>query len=166
LATRIDDLLERWPPWAWTLWGALLVAIGLWAGIRLARRLERSRAERARRLGRAGDWELLATEVAREGVLCVDGEPRRFVARADAVVRRAGVVRVAELKGGPESGRAEARETRRQLLEYAYVFGADGILLVDGARGVVSEVTFPGPPAGADHQPAAWPSLRDSLAPR
>ena len=36
------------------------------------------------------------------------------------------------------------RDTRRQLLEYAYVFGLDGVLLVDMAAGAIREVEFPG----------------------
>jgi hypothetical protein len=35
------------------------------------------------------------------------------------------------------------RATRRQLLEYAHVFGAEGVLLVDARRRRVHVVRFP-----------------------
>lgn len=146
--------LAQVPPWAWALPVALCLAVGFRAGIRLARRLLARRSARARRVGAAGaaraldllrraGFAVLATEVHREGVVELDGRPERFVVRADALVARRGVVWVAEVKGGEDSASVHDRTTRRQLLEYAHVFGAEGVLLVDARGGRIHVVRFP-----------------------
>ena len=73
----------------------------------------------------------------------VDGQERAYTVRCDAIVSKAGRRYVAEMKGGAEAARIENRATRRQLLEYAIVFGVDGVLLVDAAGGRIHEVAFP-----------------------
>jgi hypothetical protein len=147
-------LLERWPAWAWSLPVALLVALGVWAGAKVARALEARRAAWARRLGKAGarralhllaraGYEVEALEVSRSAWLLVDGEPRAFTARADAFVRRGSRRFVVEFKGGEENAAATQVATRRQLLEYAWVFGTESVLLVDAHAGRIHEVRFP-----------------------
>ena len=155
LPDGVQRILERLPPWTWALPALLLLTLGFRAGIRLSRRLLARRSARARRWGAAGaaravallrreGWRVLATEVHREGVVELDGRPERFVVRADALVARRGQVWVAEVKGGVDSASVHDRTTRRQLLEYAHVFGAEGVLLVDARRGRVHVVRFPG----------------------
>jgi hypothetical protein len=137
---------------------ALVVAglIGALIGLRLARRRAERRIARHRRTGRAGaeralrllrraGYRVLDTEVTATGTVVVDGERREYRVRADALVRRWFRSYVAEFKGGPESARLENRDTRRQLLEYATVFDAKGILLVDADAGRIRRVRFPRP---------------------
>jgi len=134
--------------------GLLLLVVGVWVGIRLGRWVLRHRIARTRRLGARGEaraerllaaagWKVLEREVAARGVVRVDGEDLEYVVRADALVRRGRRTCVAEFKGGAGSSRITSRATRRQLLEYAVLFDADGILLVDADAGRIHEVSFP-----------------------
>ncbi len=156
----LSDGVLRWivsvPPWAWTLPIALCLALGVRMGLRLARRVLARGPARARRLGRAGarraveilrreGFTVLGTEVIREGAVEIDGRLEPFVVRVDAVVRRKGTLWVAEVKAGTDTATAHDRTTRRQMLEYAHVFGASGVLLVDARRGQVHVVRFPEP---------------------
>jgi hypothetical protein len=148
--------LEKVPPWAWSLPVLLVLAYGVRTGIRLSRWILARRPARSRRMGADGarralallerkGWSVLETEVVREGVVEVDGRLESFVVRVDALVTRRGQVFVAEAKGGLLSASVRHRGTRRQLLEYAHVFGAYGVLLVEARRGRVSVVRFPRP---------------------
>lgn len=75
--------------------------------------------------------------------LLVDGESQQFRVRADAIVSRRGQRFVVEFKGGQDVARVGHRGTRRQLLEYAFAFPADGVLLVDAVGGRIARVEFP-----------------------
>ncbi len=147
------SFVERLPTWALGLPVALLLALGLWLGLRLARALGARGPARARRLGAAGrrralallaraGYRVTAVEVARRGWLTVDGQRVAFEVRADAWVERGGRGWVAEFKGGPSAANPAARDTRRQLLEYVHVFGVRGLLLVDAVRGRIHCVEF------------------------
>lgn len=157
----LSDGVARWvghvPPWAWALPALLFLALGVRTGIRLSRRVLARGPARARRLGRAGarraveilrreGFTVLGTEVIREGAVEIDGRLEPFVVRVDAVVRRRGTLWVAEVKAGADTATAHDRTTRRQMLEYAHVFGASGVLLVDARRGSVHVVRFPEAP--------------------
>jgi len=144
------------PLWAWGLPALLLLAVGVRTGIRLSRRVLARRPARARRIGASGArravallrrdrFTVLETEVQREGFVEVDGRLEPFVVRADALVERRGSIWVAEVKAGADSATVHHRATRRQLLEYAHVFGAAGVLLVDARRGRIHVVRFPVP---------------------
>lgn len=159
VAWDVPSWLARWPPEALLLPVLLLLALGVRGGLRLARGVLAARTARARRLGADGTrqalallqregWRVLRTEVVEEAVVEVDGRPLRYVVRADALVERRGVVWVAEVKGGDASASVADRGTRRQLLEYAHVFGAEGVLLVEARRGRVHVVRFPWRPHG------------------
>ena len=156
----LSDGVLRWvgsvPLWAWALPALLFLAVGVRTGFRLSRRVLARGPARARRLGRAGarraveilrraGFTVLGTEVVREGAVEIDGRIEPFVVRVDAVVRRGGTLWVAEVKAGADTATAHDRTTRRQMLEYAHVFGASGVLLVDARRGHVHVVRFPGP---------------------
>ncbi|MDJ0975776.1 MAG: hypothetical protein QNJ98_15045 [Planctomycetota bacterium] len=158
----ITELLTRTSPWVTVLCLALFLVTGLWLGLRGARvRVERRTAGH-RRLGRRGvaralkrlrraGYRVLAEEVVQDGAVEVDGVVRYFRIRCDALVEKGGRTYVAELKGGAEAARIENRATRRQLLEYAWVFDAEAVLLVDADRGAIHRVAFPvdPPPRGA-----------------
>ena len=153
-ADGFQGALDRVPLWAWTLPILLLLVLGVRAGIRLSRWLLARRPARSRRLGAKGGrraiallrqhgFDVLDTEVVREGVVEVDGRTEPFIVRVDALVERRGRIWVAEAKGGLLSATVRNRGTRRQLLEYAHVFGADGVLLVDARRGRIHVIRFP-----------------------
>lgn len=104
---------------------------------RIGRRAE---SEGYRLLERRG-FKLVERQALAEVVVEVDGEAQVFTVRADALVEREGRRFVAEIKSG-ESATVTSRATRRQLLEYAYAFGVDEVLLVDPAEGRVSRVRW------------------------
>ena len=56
--------------------------------------------------------------------------------------RRAASRFVAEVKTGSRAPDPTLPATRRQLLEYTFVFGVDRVLLVDAQAGVIRTVTF------------------------
>ena len=154
------------PGWSGATLAALLVLgfVLLWtfiAGLRFAAWRGERHAARSRRVGERGERRALRL-LRREGYrvlehqpkgvtrALIDGELRGFPVRADALVRRRRRVYVAEFKGAERSARVENRFTRRQLLEYTLAFEADGVLLVDAARGRVVTVQFLGPGALED----------------
>jgi len=73
----------------------------------------------------------------------VDGDVISYSVRVDFLVEKAGRRYVAEAKNGPSASDPRTSATRRQLLEYAVVYGAYGVLLVDvpGRRVRVVEFT-------------------------
>lgn len=150
----ITDLLTHTSPWVTVLCLLLFLVTGLFLGLRGARlRVERRTAghrrqgrrgaARALRLLRRHGYRVRGTEVGRQGVVEVDGALRSFHIRCDALVEKDGREYVAELKGGAEAARIENRATRRQLLEYAWVFDAEAVLLVDAERGAIHRIAFP-----------------------
>lgn len=127
----------------------LALAIGLW----LARVLRGSASQRRNAIAQSGEREaeLLLRDAgyrvverqarARWSIL-VDDEPVEFEVRADLVVSRGARRFVAEVKTGERAPDLRHGPTRRQLLEYALVFGADEVLLVDVPAGQVRRVVF------------------------
>lgn len=120
---------------------------------RLVSRQQRRRVRTHARLGRRAESEgyrllerrgfvLVERQAVTEVVVEVDGEAQTFTVRADALVERDGRRFVAEIKGGEENASLTSRATRRQLLEYAFAFGVDEVLLVDPGQGRVSRVRF------------------------
>lgn len=148
-----------WAPGLVALFALLCLALGAWGGLRL-RRWWRRRAllqqmRRARRgEERAGDWleshgfRVIDRQVTRGGLLMVDGEPAPFVVRADYLVEKDGVRSVVEVKTGSVANPA-ARETRRQILEYAWVYGVDEVHLFDADAQVLQRIAV-GTSAGAE----------------
>ena len=141
-------------PWLIALLALLLVVVGVWLGIRLARRVLRHRVGRTRAVGARGEtralkllaargWRVVEQQVTAHGLVRVDGEDREYLVRADALVTRKRRTYVAEFKGGAGSATIAHRATRRQLLEYAVLFDVDGVLLVDADAGRIHEVSFP-----------------------
>ncbi len=149
--------------WSGATWAVILVLgfVLVWtfiAGLRFAawrgeRHVARSRRvgergeRRALRLLRRAGYRVLEEQPTGVTRAVVDGELRGFPVRADALVRKRRRVYVAEFKGAEKTARVENRFTRRQLLEYSLAFEADGVLLVDAARGRIIPVRFLGPGA-------------------
>lgn len=139
--------------WLLVAGAALCLILGLALGVLAARREPRVRLARHRRTGASGERRGLVL-LERAGYAVVETQPSALVAvrvdgvrydcgvRADALVTRKGQRWIAEIKSGPESAKITNRATRRQLMEYAYAFECDGILLVNVLERKVHEVHF------------------------
>lgn len=139
--------------WALILILAFVLIWGCVLGVRMAAWKTSRRAARARKLGEVGErrglrvlrkagYRIVERQPSGRSRVVVDGQQHGFRLRADALVKRAGLVYVAEFKGGQQVARLSNRHTRRQLLEYAIAFDVDGILLVDAVEGEISTVEF------------------------
>jgi hypothetical protein len=105
------------------------------------RRAFRRERDASRVLEGAG-FRIDAVQPALDWRVWVDDEPRDIELRADYLVSRDGCCYVAEVKTGNRAPRIETAATRRQLLEYATAYDADGVLLVDMERRRISEIRF------------------------
>lgn len=139
--------------WALILILAFVLVWGCVLGVRMAAWKTSRRAARARKLGEVGErrglrvlrkagYRIVERQPSGRSRVVVDGQQHGFRLRADALVKRAGLVYVAEFKGGQQAARLSNRNTRRQLLEYAIAFDVDGVLLVDAVEGEISTVEF------------------------
>jgi hypothetical protein len=115
-----------------------------WRAMRLGRKVARARRgeRRALDLLEANGYEIL--ELQKRVPVCtkLDGKECKTYIAADALVRKRGLLYVAEIKTGSEATRVTHAPTRRQLLEYYFVFQPHGILLVDMEQGKIRTVEF------------------------
>lgn len=131
----------------------IVLVVGVIVGLLLARWL-RGYASRARNrvAGRGEDAAeaILAAHgfcvVERQATapwsMIVDGVEVPFDVRIDLLVTRRGKRYVAEVKTGDVAPDPRHPPTRRQLLEYACVFEASEVLLVDVPAGRVRAISF------------------------
>jgi len=84
-------------------------------------------------------------QLSESWTLWVDGEPRKVRSRADLMVSKGGLSFIAEVKTGRRAPDPTIPATRRQLMEYHYVFPVAGVLLVDPAAGHVHHVRWEPP---------------------
>lgn len=146
---------------------ALVLLQSLWLAV--ARRSRRRRSvirferaargeRRAARVLEAHGYRVLGAQIVAEHTLRVDQEQVVVTLRADYLVQRRGIRYVAEVKTGELAARIETPATRRQILEYRVAFDVDGVLLVNGDRGSIHEVTFPALTRFGRQPPSlAWP---------
>ena len=117
------------------------IALGAWLGSRvrrfwLRRRLARQWKHARRGEERARGWlerngfTVLDEQVSWSSMLIVDGEESPFSVRADYLVERNGVRAIVEVKTGAIAD-PSSRGTRRQILEYAWVYGVTEVYLFD-----------------------------------
>ena len=120
---------------------ALGIVVGLWVGNRLrrfwlrrqlARRWRHARRgeERARGWLERNGFTIVDEQVSQLSYLVVNGQESPFTVRADYVVERAGVRAIVEVKTGAVAD-PSSRGTRRQILEYAQVYGVADVYLFD-----------------------------------
>jgi len=116
-----------------------LLLLGAWLGSRVRRlQLRRQLAKRWRHArhgeAKARAWlerrgfTILDEQVTQPASLIVNGEESAFTVRADYLVERHGVRAVVEVKTGEVADPA-SRGTRRQILEYAWVYGVSEVYL-------------------------------------
>ena len=107
------------------------------------RRAQRGESDAERLLEQDG-YRIIDRQLSASWEIFVDGTPHEAQVRADLLVEDdEGRRLVAEIKTGALAPNPTYPPTRRQLLEYWFVFEPDGLLLVDVEAGVVSEVAFP-----------------------
>ena len=139
------------------LWLLIAVLSVLCLVLVLALRLSQGKASRASRARNAhaqwGEQEaerllenagyaIIERQVARSWAMEVDGEGFEASVRADLLVKRGGQLFVAEVKTGRLAPDPLYPPTRRQLLEYLFVFDPDGLLVVDVESRSIREVVF------------------------
>ena len=98
--------------------------------------------QEAERLLEKAGYAILERQVARSWAMAVDGENVEASVRADLLVQRNGQLFVAEVKTGRLAPDPLYPPTRRQLLEYLFVFDPDGLLVVDVESRSIREVVF------------------------
>ncbi len=163
----MTDLLSHHP---WLVAAALVLCLvlGAWLGSRVRRFWMRRRL--ARQWGRARRGEeqargflerhgftVLDEQVIRASFLIVDGEESPFTVRADYLVERNGVRAVVEVKTGAVAD-PSSRGTRRQILEYASVYGVAEVYLFDADAQRLHSIGVPAMSGGAAPAPeSAWP---------
>jgi hypothetical protein len=131
----------------------IVLVAGIVVGLFLARFL-RGHASRARNriagegehaaeaiLARAG-FHIVERQATAAWSMLVDGVEVPFEVRIDLLVSRRGKRYVAEVKTGDRAPDPRHPPTRRQLLEYAVVFDAAEVLLVDVPAGEVRAISF------------------------
>lgn len=139
------------------LWLLIAVLSVLCLILALALRLSQGRASRAskarnahaqwgeqeaERLLEDAGYAIVERQVARSWAMSVDGVDTEASVRADLLVKRDGQVFVAEVKTGRLAPDPLYPPTRRQLLEYLFVFDPDGLLVVDVESRSIREVEF------------------------
>ena len=116
----------------------------------LARRWRHARRgeERARGWLERNGFTIIDEQVSQESYLVVNGEESPFTVRADYLVEREGVRAIVEVKTGAVAD-PSSRGTRRQILEYAQVYGVSDVYLFDADQqrlhhiGVPTDATVP-----------------------
>lgn len=103
----------------------------------------------AQALLRAAGYRVCDTQLRTQHPVVIDGRTTQFEVRADIIATRGTKRYVVEVKTGQEAPSLSVAATRRQLLEYAVTFDADGLLLVNAQARSIHEVTFPRLRAGA-----------------
>lgn len=87
-------------------------------------------------------FEILDKQLRGDVITYVDGKAHFGYVQADFLVRKKRKSYVAEVKSGEIPPDPTEPSTRRQLLEYDYVFKPDGLLLVDMNEKRIHEVGF------------------------
>ena len=165
-AMSLEDLL-RIGPSAFFLGMAaalLLAVLALHLVRQLARRRRVRRAARAAHAERAAaqvliraGYTIVGRQVRRAWSLLADGEELGFELIADYLVESAGRLWIAEVKTGQRALSLLHGPTRRQLLEYRYAFGVEGVLLVDAEAERVRRIQFREPKrAGQARRALCW----------
>jgi hypothetical protein len=117
------------------------IVVGVWLGGRLRRLWMRRQLARRWRHARRGEerargwlerngFTIVDEQVSQLSYLIVNGEESPFSVRADYLVEREGVRAIVEVKTGAVAD-PSSRGTRRQILEYAQVYGVSDVYLFD-----------------------------------
>ena len=131
----------------------IILSLFLWLGWRAHKHWKRILLWRIRKRGQLGEYKaikllrkngykILDNQIALSGQIQVNKERLTFDVRPDFLVEKDGVQFLAEVKTGI-AGCPSNKETRRQLLEYAFVTETNTIILVDVTNDLISQICFP-----------------------
>ncbi len=143
----------------------VLIALGAWLSSAVRRFVLRRRLAKRWRHARHGEekarawlerrgFTILDEQVTQPSYLIVNGEESSFTVRADYLVERNGVRAVVEVKTG-EVADPSSRGTRRQILEYAWVYGVAEVYLFNADTEELHRIQLPAmdhPEASAQHK--------------
>lgn len=99
--------------------------------------------KRAAQLLEDRGYRVLGEQVEKSTFVKVDGQKIPYKVRADYFLKKGRRTYIAEVKAGNQVASVLQPHTRRQLLEYYFIYRPQAVLLVDGERGEIEEVTFP-----------------------
>ncbi len=102
----------------------------------------RAAEKEAEEVLRKKGYKILSYQKRDKYEIIVDNEPHQITIIADFLVEKRGKKYVVEVKTGRDAPSIRNSTTRRQLLEYYYVFKPDGILLVDMENGLFYQIEF------------------------
>jgi len=125
-------------------WLSLYFLSKLWTRFWLRRRFGEARLaeEEAGRLLESKGFKIIDKQRRAEIITYVDGKPHLGYVQADLVAEKKGKTYVAEVKTGNWAPDISEPSTRRQLLEYDFVYKPDGVLLVDMVERRIHLVEF------------------------
>lgn len=115
-----------------------------WRSFRLQKKVKRAKQGEKQALDLLESEGYEIVEVQKRAPICakVDGIACKTYIAADVLVRKDGHVYVAEIKTGSEATKVSHAPTRRQLLEYFFIFKPYGILLVNMEQKKICKVEF------------------------
>ncbi len=130
----------------------LVISVSLWLGWRsnhvwkefqLWRNIRRGKLgeTKAKKILQLHGFKVVDQQLTIEGHFFVDEVPVDFLFRPDFLVERDGIQYLAEVKMGKVASEND-RNTRRQLLEYAYFTKSSAILLIDSSKEKIKIVHF------------------------
>jgi len=106
-------------------------------------------------------FTIVDEQVSQLSYLIVNGEESPFTVRADYLVEREGVRAIVEVKTGAVAD-PSSRGTRRQILEYAQVYGVSDVYLFDADSQRLHHI---GVPTAAESLPATrWSDASVAVA--
>ena len=131
----------------------ITLSVFLWLGWRAHKHWKRILLWRIRKRGQLGEYKaikllrkngykILDSQIVLSGQIQVNKERLTFDIRPDFLVEKDGVQFLAEVKTGT-AGCPSNKETRRQLLEYAFVTETSTIILVDVTNDLFLRFVFP-----------------------
>lgn len=97
---------------------------------------------RAERWLEARGYRVLQRQLSKRSLMHIDGRVAEYDARADLLVQMGDERVIVEVKTG-EAADPRLPATRRQLREYAAVFGVERVFLFDASRDRLHRVEFP-----------------------
>ncbi|MBX3175095.1 MAG: YraN family protein [Gemmatimonadaceae bacterium] len=128
---------------AFAAWLALAVR-RWWKAQILAERMDRAASgeRRAERWLEAQGYRVLQRQLSKRSLMHIDGRVAEYDVRADLLVQMGDERVIVEVKTG-EAADPRLPATRRQLREYAAVFGVERVFLFDASRDRLHRVEFP-----------------------
>lgn len=135
------------------LLAAFLLIIGGYFSLLIRRRLNASKLKRRQNVSKRAEkdaikliekngYSIIDDQSSLDCQFTVDNKKVNYKIRADFIVTKGGKKFVIEVKSGEKAPDPKTPATRRQLLEYAHAYQADGVILADMTDVVLREIEF------------------------